>query len=62
MNNNENFYSDISMDMFTNMSQQEQLHCIEQALIELWENDIVDLVGFDDYKQPLFKLKDISHG
>jgi hypothetical protein len=62
MNNNENFYSDISMDMFANMSQQEQLHCIEQALIELWENDIVDLVGFDEYKQPLFKLKDISHG
>ena len=62
MNNNENFYSDISMDMFANMSQQEQLHCIEQALIELWENDILDLVGFDEYKQPLFKLKDISHG
>lgn len=62
MNNNENFYSDISMDMFANMSRQEQLHCIEQALIELWENDIVDLVGFDEYKQPLFSLRKQNNG
>jgi hypothetical protein len=62
MNNKENFYSDISMDMFANMSQQEQLHCIEQALIELWENDMVDLVGFDEHKQPLFKARNNTNG
>jgi len=62
MNNDENFYSDISMDMFANMPQQEQLYCIEQALIELWENDIVDLVGFDEHKQPLFKIRNNPHG
>ena len=44
------------------MSTQEQLDCIEDALIELWDNDTVDLVGFDENKQPLFVRKTNKHG
>ena len=47
---------------FTMMSTQEQLDCIEDALIELWDNDTVDLVGFDENKQPLFVRKTNKHG
>jgi hypothetical protein len=55
-------YNKICMDEFNTMSEEEQLHCVEQALIELWESGVVELVGFDENKQPLFKLKEPKHG
>ena len=57
MDDEENIYR-----KFTMMSTQEQLDCIENALIELWDNDTVDLVGFDENKQPLFVWKTNKHG
>jgi len=57
MDDEENIYR-----KFTMMSTQEQLDCIENALIELWDNDTVDLIGFDENKQPLFVRKTNKHG
>ena len=57
MDDEENIYR-----KFTMMSTQEQLDCIEDALIELWDNDTVDLVGFDENKQPLLVRKTNKHG
>lgn len=62
MKKKRNIYTDIEMSKFTNMSEEEQVECIENALIELWENGIVDLVGFDEYKQPLFSLRKQNNG
>ena len=62
MDDEDNIYRDITMDKFTTMSKQEQLDYVEKALIELWDNDIVDLIGFDENKQPLFVRKTNKHG
>jgi hypothetical protein len=41
---------------YLNLSKREQLNVIEDILLDLWESGQVELVGFDENNEPLFRV------
>jgi hypothetical protein len=41
---------------YLNLSKREQLNVIEDILLDLWESNQVELVGFDENNEPLFRV------
>lgn len=52
---------DITIEKYLSMTPQEQASYIEDVLIYLWENNEIDLVGFNQYNEPLFSYKKGIH-
>ena len=46
---------------FLDMTHDEQVAYIEDILMEMWEDGLVDLVGFDENNEPLFSARSSSH-
>lgn len=46
---------------FLELTHEEQIDYIEDILMEMWEEGLVDLVGFDENNQPLFTARSGSH-
>jgi hypothetical protein len=50
----------MTMEEYLNLSPQDQIRAVEQIMIELWEEGLLDLVGFDASQQPLFVVKGVQ--
>lgn len=51
---------DESMSDYLNMTEWEQIQRIESVMISLWDEGIIELVGFDEHNQPLFRRCDFN--
>jgi hypothetical protein len=45
------------LTQFMNMTEQEQIDHIEEILMAMWEEGEVELVGFNENNEPLFKAR-----
>ena len=52
--------NDLSVEQYLSLSKTEQIKAIESILEEMWDEGLVELVGFDQFNEPLFSAK--KHG
>jgi len=40
------------------MPHDQQVEAVELILMDLWDDGVVDLIGFDSTNQPIFRIKE----
>jgi hypothetical protein len=50
--------TNITMQDFLNMPHDQQVEAVELILMDLWDDGVVDLIGFDSTNQPIFRIKE----